>query len=73
MRPHRHETIIDSMRFKHTDRPGFWFGLIDFCTAGLFFLFYMPLDGLQEELDYILSLRSSRRQVLQAVSNQSSG
>ena len=28
---------------------------------------------LQEELDYILSLRSSRRQVLQAVSNQSSG
>lgn len=33
MRPHRHETIIDSMRFKHTDRPGFWFGLIDFCTS----------------------------------------
>ena len=28
---------------------------------------------LQEELDYILSLRSPRRQVLQAVSNQSSG
>ena len=21
------------MRFKHTDRPGFFFGLIDFCTA----------------------------------------
>ena len=28
---------------------------------------------LQEELDYILSLRSSRRQVLRAVSNLSSG
>ena len=28
---------------------------------------------LQEELDYILSLRSSRRQVLRAVSNQSFG
>ena len=26
------------MRFKHTNRPGFWFGFIDFCTAGLFFL-----------------------------------
>ena len=38
------------MRFKHTNRPGFLFGLIDFCTAGLFFLFYMPLGGLQEEL-----------------------
>ena len=24
--------------FPHTDRPGFLFGLIDFCTAGLFFL-----------------------------------
>ena len=28
---------------------------------------------LQEELDYILSLRSSRRQVSQGISNQSSG
>ena len=42
------------MQFKHTHRPGFLFGLIDFCTAGLFFLFYMPLSGLQEELDEIL-------------------
>jgi hypothetical protein len=40
------------MRFKHTNRLGFWFGLIDFCTAGLFFGFYMPLSGLQDELDY---------------------
>lgn len=41
------------MRFKHTHRPGFLFGLIDFCTVGLFFLFYMPLNGLQEELKAI--------------------
>ena len=48
------------MRFKHTDRPGFWFGLIDFCTAGIFFLFYMPLDGLQDELDYIIGRKTMR-------------
>ena len=42
------------MIFKHTDRPGFLLGFIDFFTAGLFFLFYMPLDGLQNELEYIL-------------------
>ena len=36
------------MRFKHTKRPGFLLGFIDFFTAGLFFLVYMPLDGLQE-------------------------
>ena len=48
------------MRFKHTGRPGFLFGLIDFCTAGLFFLFYMPLDGLQDELDFILGHRTQR-------------
>ena len=47
------------MRFKHTNRPGFWFGLVDFCTAGLFFLFYMPLSGLQDELDYIVERRAS--------------
>ena len=28
--------------------------MVDFFTAGLFFLFYMPLSGLQEELDYIV-------------------
>ena len=48
------------MRFKHTNRPGFWFGLIDFCTAGLFFLFYIPLSGLQDELDYIVERRTQR-------------
>ena len=42
------------MRFRHTRRPGFLLGLIDFCTAGLFFLAYMPLGGLQSELESIL-------------------
>lgn len=46
------------MKFKHTHRPGFLFGLIDFCTAGLFFLFYMPLSGLQEELNEILGRKT---------------
>ena len=48
------------MRFNHTDRPGFLMGLVDFFTAGLFFLFYMPFGGLQEELDYILGRRTQR-------------
>ena len=48
------------MRFQHTHRPGFLFGLIDFCTAGLFLLFYMPLNGLQDELDEILGHRTQR-------------
>ncbi len=48
------------MRFKHTNRPGFWLGFIDFFTAGLFFLFYMPFGGLQDELDYILGHRTER-------------
>lgn len=42
------------MRYKHTNRLGFWMGFIDFFTAGLFFLFYMPLGGLQDELEEIL-------------------
>ena len=42
------------MTFKHTNRPGFLFGFIDFFTAGFFFLFYMPLSGLQDEIDFIL-------------------
>lgn len=42
------------MKYKHTGRPGFLLGLIDFCTAGLFFLLYMPLGGLQNELEEIL-------------------
>lgn len=35
-------------------------GLVDFLTAGLFFLFYMPFGGLQDELDYILGRRTQR-------------
>ena len=46
--------------FQHTNRPGFWLGLLDFCTFGLFFLFYMPLGGLQDELDRILGRRTQR-------------
>ena len=42
------------MKFKHTNRPGFLLGFVDFFTAGLFFLFYMPLGGLQAELETIL-------------------
>lgn len=42
------------MRYKHTNRPGFWLGFIDFFTAGLFFLLYMPFGGLQDELEEIL-------------------
>ena len=48
------------MRFKRTYRLGFWLGFIDFFTAGLFFLFYMPLGGLQNELDGILGYRTQR-------------
>ena len=48
------------MKFKHTHRPGFWLGFIDFFTAGLFFLLYMPLGGLQDELDEILGRRTQR-------------
>ena len=42
------------MKYKHTNRPGFLLGFIDFFTAGLFFLLYMPLGGLQDELEEIL-------------------
>ena len=41
------------MNFQHTNRPGFLLGLIDFFTAGLFFLFYMPFGGLQKELEEV--------------------
>ena len=47
------------MRFQHTGRPGFLLGLIDFFTAGLFFLVYMR-RGLQDELDEILGHRTQR-------------
>ena len=40
-------------RYRHTDRPGFLLGFIDFFTAGLFFLVYMPL-GLQKEIESVL-------------------
>ncbi len=43
--------------YRHTHRPGFLLGFIDFFTAGLFFLLYMPLGGLQEELEEILGHR----------------
>ena len=42
------------MKFRHTRRPGFWIGFIDFFTAGIFLLFYMPLGGLQQEIDQVL-------------------
>ena len=48
------------MYFKHTKRPGFLLGLIDFFTAGLFFLLYMLFGGLQDELDTILGYRTQR-------------
>lgn len=47
----------DAMLYKHTKRPGFLLGFIDFFTAGLFFLLYMPLGGLQKELETILGRR----------------
>ena len=46
------------MTFRHTNRPGFLLGFVDFFTAGLFFLAYMPLGGLQDELDAILGHRT---------------
>ena len=42
------------MKYRHTNRPGFLLGFIDFFTAGLFFLLYMPLGGLQDELEEII-------------------
>ena len=47
------------MRFKHTDRKGFWIGFIDFFTAGIFLLFYMP-HGLQDEIDEILDHKTEK-------------
>ena len=45
------------MRFKHTNRKGFWLGVVDFFTAGIFFLLYMPFGGLQNELEEVLGHR----------------
>ena len=47
------------MKFKHTHRRGFLIGFVDFFTAGIFLLIYMPL-GLQQELDEILGRRTQR-------------
>lgn len=47
-------------RFEHTSRPGFLLGLVDFFTAGLFFLLYMPLGGLQDEIDEVLGHKTQR-------------
>lgn len=47
-------------RFRHTNRPGFLLGFIDFFTAGLFFLFYMSFGGLQDELDSVLSRKTKK-------------
>ena len=38
----------------------FLLGFVDFFTAGLFFLLYMPFGGLQAELDEILGRRTRR-------------
>ena len=48
------------MIYKHTNRQGFWIGFIDFFTAGIFLLFYMPLSGLQDEIDEILGHKTMR-------------
>ncbi len=45
------------MRFRHTNRHGFLIGFIDFFTAGIFLLFYMPLSGLQDEIEEVLGHR----------------
>ena len=46
--------VPSDVKYRHTNRPGFWFGFIDFFTAGIFFLFYMPLSGLRYELEEIV-------------------
>ena len=46
-------SMDQNVKYTHTNRPGFLLGLIDFFTAGLFFLFYMRL-GLQEEIESVL-------------------
>ena len=48
------------MRFRHTNRCGFLLGFIDFFSAGLFFLLYMPFGGLQAELEAVLASNAPR-------------
>ena len=45
------------MEFRHTNRKGFWIGFIDFFTAGIFLLFYMPLSSLQDEIETVIGHR----------------
>ena len=49
----------ENIRFKHTDRKGFWIGFVDFLTAGIFLLFYMP-RGLQDEIDEVLGHKTEK-------------
>ena len=44
------------MKYTHTKRPGFLLGLIDFFTAGIFFLIAMPA-GMQAEIESVLGHR----------------
>ena len=53
------EDMERKARFEHTDRKGFLLGMIDFCTAGLFFLYYME-HGLQDEIDEVLGRKTQR-------------
>ena len=46
--------------FRQGRRQGFLIGLVDFMTAGLFLLAYMPLGGLQDEIDRVLGMRTQR-------------
>ena len=48
---------MNDMKYKHTKRPGFLLGAIDFCTAGTFFLFYMSFH-VQKEIDEILGKKT---------------
>ena len=48
-----------SMKYRHTNRNGFLIGFIDFFTAGIFLLIYMPM-GLQDEIDSVLQRRTQR-------------
>ena len=57
MQPEAENAPAPDVRFRHTNRPGFLLGLVDFCTAGLFFLLYMPLGGLQTELEEVTGHR----------------
>jgi len=53
------EKHTDQILFAHTNRKGFLIGFIDFFTAGIFLLFYMP-RGLQDEIDQILGRKTQR-------------